>query len=138
METIKNVWFENERIYMLSNDDRVYSRPLEAFPVLKDATDNERNGYTLEMRGTAVRWIGLDEDIHISSFYEKAEPEYDNEIAKIFSRFPQLNVSEVARNIGINKSLLAKYIYGIRKPSRKRIAQIRESLHALGKELIAV
>lgn len=138
METIKNVWFEDERIYMLSSEDKVYSRPLEAFPILKEATKAERDAYTIEMRGTALRWKELDEDIHISSFYNTNEPEYSNEIAKIFKRFPQLNVSEVARYVGINKSLLAKYIYGIKKPSDERIMQIKEALHAIGSQLIAV
>ena len=138
METIKNVWFENERIYMLSSEDKVYSRPLEAFPILKEATEAERNAYSIEMRGTALRWKQLDEDVHISSFYTVAEPEYANEIAAIFKRFPQLNVSEVARYVGINKSLLAKYIYGIKKPSDIRVAQIKEALHTIGTQLMAV
>lgn len=138
METIKNIWFENERIYMLSSEDKVYSRPLEAFPVLKDASETERKNYTIEMRGTALRWKDLDEDIHISSFYNTEEPDYENEIAAIFKRFPQLNVSEVARSMGINKSLLSKYIYGIKKPSIQRKMQIKEALHILGEELIAV
>ena len=56
----------------------------------------------------------------------------------IFARFPQLNVSEVARSIGINKSLLSKYIYGIKKPSEKRKQEIVSSLHSLGRELIAI
>ena len=56
----------------------------------------------------------------------------------IFSRFPQLNVSEVARSIGINKSLLSKYIYGIKKPSEKRKQEIVSSLHKRGRELIAM
>ncbi len=138
METIKNVWFENERIYMLSSEDKVYSRPLEAFPILKEATDAEREAYSIEMRGTALRWKQLDEDVHISSFYTVAEPESTNEIAAIFKRFPQLNVSEVARYVGINKSLLAKYIYGIKKPSDIRVMQIKEALHAIGSQLMAV
>lgn len=138
METIKNIWFENERIYMRSNENKVYSRPLEAFPLLKEATERERDNYVLEMRGEAVRWPELDEDIHITSFYKKNEPEYDNEIARIFKQFPQLNVSEVARNLGINKSLLSKYIYGIKKPSQQRVTEIKEALHALGNQLIAV
>lgn len=138
METIKNVWFENGRIYMLSSEDKVYSRPLEAFPLLKDATDAQRADFEIVLRGMALRWAGLDEDIHISSFYEEKEPEYNNEIARIFKRFPQLNVSEVARNLGINKSLLSKYIYGIKHPSEERIRQIKAALHALGKELVAV
>lgn len=138
METMKNIWFENERIYMLSSEDKVYSRPLEAFPVLKDASEVERKNYTIEMRGTALRWKDLDEDIHISSFYNTEEPDNTNEIAVIFKRFPQLNVSEVARCMGINKSLLSKYIYGIKKPSEQRRMQIKEALHMLGKELMAV
>lgn len=85
METIKNIWFENERIYMLSSENRVYSRPLEAFPTLKDADKYERENYTIEMRG---RWKKLDEDIHISSFYNTEEPDNTNEIAAIFKRFP--------------------------------------------------
>lgn len=138
METIKNIWFENERIYMLSSEDKVYSRPLEVFPVLKEASEGERMNYTVEMRGTALRWKELDEDIHISSFHKTEEPDNTNEIAQIFRRFPQLNVSEVARSMGINKSLLSKYIYGIKKPSEQRKAEIKDALHGLGKELLAV
>ncbi len=138
METIKNIWFEGGRIYMRSSEGRVYSRPLEAFPTLKDASEAERSGYTICMHGEAVRWAKLDEDIHISNFYETEEPERDNEIARIFSRFPQLNVSEVARSLNINKSLLAKYIYGIKKPSEERILAIKEALRSLGRELVAV
>ena len=138
METIKNVWFENERIYILTDLDKVYSRPLEAFPLLKEAGDKEREAYKVCLHGTALRWENLDEDIHISSFYVKEEPNYDNEVAYIFSKFPQLNVSEVARSLGINKSLLSKYIYGIKKPSNERLAMIKSSLHALGRELMAV
>lgn len=138
METIRNIWFENERIYMLSSEDKVYSRPLEAFPLLKEARDAEREQYTIELRGMAIRWKELDEDIHISSFYAKEEPECSNEIARIFKNFPQLNVSEVARYIGINKSLLAKYIYGIKKPSEERVQEIKDALHAIGSMLVAV
>lgn len=138
METIKNIWFEKGRIYMLSSEDKVYSRPLEAFPLLKDATERQRMDYTIELHGEALRWTELDEDIHISSFYTKDEPKYDNEVAMLFKRFPQLNVSEVARNLGINKSLLSKYIYGIKTPSAERVCQIKNALRALGRELAAV
>jgi len=33
---------------------------------------------------------------------------------------------------------LAKYIYGIKKPSTERMQKIRQSLHMMGKELAAV
>ncbi len=138
MEKIENIWFEDERIYMLSSKDKVYSRPLEAFPVLKEASDSDRKAFIPEMRGEAVRWPLLDVDIHITSFYDSTEPQYKNEVARIFAKFPQLNVSEVAREMGINKSLLSKYIYGIKNPSPQRLEQIKSTLHALGRQLMAV
>ncbi len=138
METIKKIWFADERIYIQTSNEKVYSRPLEAFPRLKDANENDRNQFQIGRFGDDIRWENIDEDIHISSFFETKEPNYANEIARIFSLFPQLNVSEVARSIGINKSLLAKYIYGIKNPSAKRIQEIKKALHQLGKELIAV
>lgn len=138
MEKIVNVWFTPDRIYIRTDADEIYSRPLEAFPILKEASAAQREEFTIELGGEALRWKAIDEDIHISSFYEKEEPEYDNEIARIFKKFPQLNVSELARNLGMNKSLLSKYIYGIKKPSEERVNAIKECLRSLGKELAAV
>ena len=96
----------------------------------------KRQDFKIGKFGDDVRWESLDEDIHISSFFDTAETDYENEIAMIFKRFPQLNVSEGARSMGINKSLLSKYIYGIKKPSDIRKMQIKEALHLLGKELL--
>lgn len=111
------------------------SRPLKAYPELEEATVEQRNDFTIDEDGMAVRWETLDADMHISSFYETSEPNEENEVGAMFKRFPWLNVSEVARYLGINKSLLARYIYGISKPSEQRVQQIREAFHALGKEL---
>ncbi len=138
MDRIKEVWFDGNRIYMKTEEGKAYSRPLEAFPLLKEASDEERNDFKIGKFGDDVRWESLDEDVHISSFFETLEPDRDNEIALIFKRFPQLNVSEVARSMGINKSLLSKYIYGIKKPSEQRKKQIKEALHALGQELMTI
>lgn len=138
METIKEIWFEANRIYMKTEAGKTYSRPLEAFPLLQEASDEERRNFKIGKFGDDVRWEVIDEDVHISSFFETVEPDYENEIAMIFKRFPQLNVSEVARSMGINKSLLSKYIYGIKKPGNQRKMQIKEALHVLGEELMAV
>ena len=135
MEKIKNIWFDKNRIYMRSTENRILSRPLEAYPELKDASAEQRNDFTIDEDGMAIRWETLDADMHISSFYETTEPNPQNEVAAMFNRFPWLNVSEVARAIGINKSLLARYIYGISKPSEQRVQQIREALHSFGREL---
>ena len=138
MAKIEKVWFNNERIYLLTDSGETLSRPLEAFPVLKEASEADRNDFKIGRFGDDIRWEKLDEDIHISSFYETVEPDPENEVGRIFRQFPQLNVSEMARYIGINKSLLAKYIYGIKKPSEERMRQIKDALHVIGKELIAV
>ena len=90
MEKIKEVWFADGRIFVRTDQGRVHSRPLEAFPRLKRATEEQRKAYTIEMRGQALRWKEMDEDIHISSFYEVAEPEPNNEVAMLFMRFPGL------------------------------------------------
>lgn len=135
MEQIKNLWFDAGRIYMRSSEGRVLSRPLKAYPELEEATVEQRNDFTIDEDGMAVRWESLDADMHISSFYETSEPNEENEVGQMFKRFPWLNVSEVARYLGINKSLLARYIYGISKPSEQRVQQIRDAFHALGKEL---
>lgn len=138
MVKIKKVWFDADRVFVLTDQGEELSRPLEAFPVLKDASTEERTDFRIGRFGDDIRWEKLDEDVHISSFYETSEPNPENEVNQMFRRFPQLNVSEMARYIGINKSLLAKYIYGIKRPSKERMAQIKDAMHAMGKELIAV
>ena len=135
MEKIKSLWFEENRIYIRTTENRVLSRPLEAYIELQEASAEERNDFIIDSDGVSIRWEALDADMHISSFYETTEPNYRNEVAEMFKRFPWLNVSEVANAIGINKSLLARYIYGISKPSEQRLEQIRKALHEMGKEL---
>ena len=135
MEKIKSLWFDENRIYIRTTENRVLSRPLEAYIELQEASAEERNDFVIDSDGVSIRWEALDADMHISSFYETTEPNYRNEVAEMFNRFPWLNVSEVANAIGINKSLLARYIYGISKPSGQRLEQIRKALHEMGKEL---
>lgn len=138
MESIVKLWFESGRIFILTDQGNTYSRPLEAFPLLLEATPEQRAKYEIGMDGDDIRWDDIDEDIHISSFFVTAEPDTDNPIAEVFRRFPQLNVSEVARSIGINKSLLSRYIYGIKKPSEQRKEQIINCIRQLGRKMAAI
>ena len=134
-ERILKVWFENERIYIHTDKGNTLSLDLEVFPALKDATPDQRNAVVIEPWGDAMRWEEIDEDIHISTFYEDLKPNHDNEVAALFNQFPQLNVSEVARLIGIHKSLLAQYSYGVKTPSKDRMKKIKSVLHQLGLDL---
>lgn len=138
MKRVVKIWFEYGRIYVATNSGEIYSRPLEAFPILKEATDDQREAWRINKFGDAIRWDEIDEDIHLSSFYDTEEPDANNVIGEVFRRFPQLNVSEIARTIGIHKSLLSKYIYGTKKPSDKRTKEILDALRQIGRDLAQI
>lgn len=137
MEAIKDVWFDNNRIYIKLADGVAYNRPLEAFPTLMEATDTERKAYEINSLGDAIRWRELDEDIHVSSFLETSEPCSDNSVADIFRKFPWLNIAEVARMLNVHKSVLLSYIYGMKTPSDERMKNLKEVLHYMGAKMIS-
>ncbi|MEO8962567.1 MAG: DUF2442 domain-containing protein [Ginsengibacter sp.] len=138
MNTIKKIWFERNRIYMETNNSEIYSRPLEAFPILKAANDKHRKSYKIGKDKTDIRWDELDEDIHINSFFSTAEPDFNIAVARTLKQFPEINIFALANQIFINKSLLVKYIYGIKKPSDGRKKEIEKGLPVLGEKLLTV
>ena len=135
MEKIKNLWFDESRIYIRTDAGNKYSRPLEAFPELKEASAELRNAFTIDADGQEIRWEPLDADLHISSFFDTNEPNYHNEVAALFARFPWLNIAEVAKAMNVHPSLIARYIYGMATPTPQRLSQLRTSLHSFGREL---
>ena len=50
-------------------------------------------------------------------------------------KFPELNVGQVAKAMGINETLFRNYVNGSKRPSASRIMDIENFLHKLGKEL---
>ena len=88
MESIVKLWFAGGRIHILTDQGNTYSRPLEAFPLLLDATPEQRAHYEIGIDGDDIRWDDIDEDIHISSFFVTAEPDTNNPIAEVFRKFP--------------------------------------------------
>ena len=137
MKAIEKIWFSEDRIFMQTDKGDVFSRPLEVFPALKNATKLERENFKVGKFKDDIRWENLDEDIHINSFFSDTEPK-QNPIGDFFSMHPQINVSSFSTQIGINKSLMAKYIYGIKTPSEKRKKEIEAGLHKLAEELSCV
>ena len=134
MKTIDSIWFSGDRIFMKTEQGEVASRPLEAFPLLKNARDAERSTFIIGKFKDDVRWETLDEDIHIDSFFSTGEPE-PNPIGEFFRAHPQINVSLFAKQIGVSKSLMEKYIYGIKTPSEKRKKEIRDGLQRFAEDL---
>ncbi|MDE6552200.1 MAG: DUF2442 domain-containing protein [Muribaculaceae bacterium] len=136
MEKIQEIWFENERIYMQSVSGKVFSRPLEAFPTLKDADFVQRQKFYIWGNGEYVRWKELDEDLSVESFFDSTEPNLNNGVAEIFNRCPWLSVKEVANFIGMPKAVLDRFIYGIWQPKEEVMFAIRNGIKSMSQELL--
>ena len=81
------------------------------------------------------------------SFYEDGMPvpeELNAEfvvcytLSAFFAAFPCLNASKAAEAMGINASLMRQYSSGKARISLKRLHQIEEGLHAIGRQLQSI
>ena len=125
------IWFEDNRIYGLTDDGRTLFQSLLYYKRLMFATDEQRNNYEMDDEG--IHWEELDEDISFESFdYEDPEPVG---ISRFFLSHPEINASAIARRLGMQQSLLASYINGTKKPSKEREELIMAEVRALGAEL---
>jgi len=62
-----DVWFDSDMMHVRLLDGREISMPLERFPKLRDATDEERKRWRLIGKGVRIHWEELDEDISITA-----------------------------------------------------------------------
>lgn len=59
----------------------------------------------------------------------------ENVVGEFFARFPELNVRQVARAMGINETLMQQYVNGKKRPSYERVVEIEDFLRQFGKAL---
>ncbi|MDC1951491.1 DUF2442 domain-containing protein, partial [Bacteroides uniformis] len=59
-------------------------------------------------------------------------------ISRLFLTHPEINASAVARRMGMQQSLLAQYIRGIKRPSKEREQAILNTVREIGKELSGI
>lgn len=137
MEKIDEVWFENNRIYIHTSKNNKKSRPLEAFPLLMDASDENRSKFEIWADGQSIRWDIIDEDIHISSFEDKSEPNPNNEVAKMLDEVGGVDISAFASMIGIKKTKFDLFRYGIWTPGTETMRKIKEGLRQVVNSRIA-
>jgi hypothetical protein len=129
---IVKIWFDKTHLYGESEDGKVYRQSLLWYPALKNASDEERAKYVFGMGG--IHWRNLDEDVSFESFmYEDAEP---TKLQRFFLTHKEINVSEFAKKVGINASLLRNYINGFKKPSKEREEEILNHIHQMGQEFM--
>lgn len=60
------VWFDQDMMHVLLTDGREVAVPLEWYPRLRDATDEQRRNWRLIGRGVGIHWEDVDEDISVA------------------------------------------------------------------------
>jgi hypothetical protein len=62
-------WIEGRRVCLELADGRCVSFPASKYPLLANAPQNLFGKATLRLRGLALRWEGLDEDIWVDDTF---------------------------------------------------------------------
>ncbi len=57
------LWFSEDKMHVRLDDGRELAVPIEWFPSLRDATDEQRNRWRFIGGGEGIHWEDLDEDI---------------------------------------------------------------------------
>jgi hypothetical protein len=60
------------------------------------------------------------------------------DLPQFFEFYKVINTTALAQRIGINRSLLAQYVKGIKKPSSTQVNKIMKGVQEIGKELSKV
>ena len=134
MNIIK-VWVDDEFVSIQDDKGQVWQERIADYPRLRYATKAQREDFEYDNLG--IHWEKLDEDLSFEGFV-RSRPEQTNQLAQVFKRFPMINVSMLARHMGIPQSVFASYLCGLKKPSEKRKKEIEKALQELGNELSSV
>ena len=62
-----DVWFDKDMMHIRLMDGRELSVPIEWFPRLRDAKDEQRKKWRLIGNGVGIHWEELDEDISVAA-----------------------------------------------------------------------
>ena len=71
-------------------------------------------------------------------FYKIEDLKFTYDLASFFEYYKVINAKALSERIGMNQSLLAQYIKGIKKPSSSQIKRILTGVQQIGKELAEV
>lgn len=134
-EDIKRIGFTGKEVFLELNSGIKKFYALTNLPKLLKADKTQRENYTLSRFG--IHWEELDEDLSFDGFFLE-EKSADNEIAILFSQFPEISISKFAERAGISPLMMRHYACGTKKPSEKRKKQIEKALHEFGKQLTEV
>lgn len=133
---IRKLWFADDRIYIQTTEGEELYQSIYFYPRLLHASPEQLAD--CELWDDGIHWETLDEDISFESFRYPETKQVESGLQKAFLTNPELDVSAVARRVGIRQSLLVSYIKGTKEPSNERKTQILNAIHAIGKSLLNV
>ena len=133
MEKIEKIWLTDDAVWIRTDNGKEAYEKFNDYPRLRYATKKQRADYETDEYG--IHWRDIDEDLSFEGFFDKKET---TELYKLFMAHPELNVSAIARRMGISQSLMAQYISGKKKASKARMTLILNTVREIGQELIAV
>jgi hypothetical protein len=61
----QRAWVEGRLVFLELNDGRILGFPADRFEILRAASDDALKEVKLELKGYALRWENLDEDITV-------------------------------------------------------------------------
>ncbi len=70
--------------------------------------------------------------------YRLSEIKFEYDLKSFFDFYKVINAKALAERIGMNQSLLAQYINGIKKPSAAQTERILKGVQQIGRELSEV
>lgn len=129
---ITKIWLTDDAVHIRTAEGREAKELFADYARLRNASREALEDYTSDSFG--IHWNQLDEDLSFESFFKE---KHDNKLYKLFMSFPEINVSALARRLGIQQSLMAQYIGGSKKPSRERQDAILAELRKIGNELMS-
>ena len=62
----KSVQFDNEMMHVTLTDGRIISVPIRWFPLLREATPDQRERYEIGGGGISLHWPEIDEDLSVA------------------------------------------------------------------------
>lgn len=127
---IEKIWLTDDAVWIRRDDGVEASELFSDYPRLLHASKEQRADFIIDDYG--ISWPELDEDLLFDAFLH---PKSRTELRSLFIAHPELNVSAVARRMGISQSLFAQYVSGTKKPSEKRLREIYETIRMIGSEL---
>ena len=71
---IKDLWFDDKRIYFLLSDNRTIGIPRVWFSRLETATKTQLSNWELIANGIGVHWPDIDEDISAEGLFTYKPP----------------------------------------------------------------